>query len=179
MEGWWIWFRTRLWRILAWNKGWRQRFNTERNWIHRGKALSALFQKEGLHGKGKGDECRESTRLSRYHVTALSPHNNFVSLEFPLVPIVEMRKLKWSKMKMSKITHLVPCEVCSTPVHFKAYVCLSHHVDSPWMYKEKRRSKGGESTSYWGEFLWSYVEEVAFRLGLVRTYDKEEQNWIL
>ena len=47
------------------------------------------------------------------------------------------------------------------------------------MYKEKRRSKGGESTSYWGEFLWSYVEEVAFRLGLVRTYDKEEQNWIL
>lgn len=44
-------------------------------------------------GRGKGNESWESTRLTCYHVTILSFHSNSVSLEFPLIPIVGMRKL--------------------------------------------------------------------------------------
>ena len=77
-------------------------------------------------------------------------------------------------MKMSKVIHLVPREVCSTPVNSIACVCplpscgLSENL--PRVEKQQRRKK------YFllGQFLWSKVEEVAFRLGQVRTYDKEE-----
>ena len=81
-------------------------------------------------------------------------------------------------MKMSKVMHLVPWESLFHSSSLYS-LCLSSSITWTLLESTKSREAAKEKVLLAGGILWSYVEEVAFRLGQVRKYDKQEQNLIL